>query len=131
MLQESLVGARQRAPARPLGRDVLAYATLLLDSSWRIASCSAAITSMFGHATSALLGRHVSTLMPDLAELDSAKGRSAEPHASVRLSKVALDAIHADGNMFPVEISLLRDGDSGRCAWLLFIRNLAAPMAMG
>jgi PAS domain S-box-containing protein len=131
MLQETVVSERPRGPARPLGRDVLAYATLLLDSSWRIASCSAAITSMFGHATSTLLGRHVSTLMPDLAELDGAKTRSPEPHASVRLSKVALDAVHADGSMFPVEISLLRDGDSGPCGWLLFIRNLASPMPAG
>lgn len=126
MLQQSITEASARFASEALRHDIIPYATMMLDASFRIASCGAAAATLFGHAARALIGMPVSAVLPALSALSGSSSGPIERSASVRVSKIEMDAVHADGARFPVLVSLLEEHDSPAQERLLFVRNLAA-----
>lgn len=127
MLQQAIGDAAARFASDTLRHDIIPYATLMVDASYCIASCGAAAATLFGYAARALIGQHISTILPGLAALQASTYGENERVTSVRLSKIEMDAVHADGARFPVLVSLLGEYDSQSGDRLLFVRNLIAP----
>jgi hypothetical protein len=126
MLQQSISEVSVSFASQALRHDIIPYATMMLDASFRIASCGAAAATLFGHAARALIGMPVSVVLPALSALSSSGSADRERPVSVRMSKIEMDAVHADGAHFPVLVSVLEEHDSPSQERLLFVRNLSA-----
>jgi len=126
--QETTSSETMRLGSSTLRHDIIPFATLMLDASYHIASCSVAAATLFGHAARVLIGQHISAILPGLAALQAGTYESHEGSASTRLSKIEMDAVHADGGRFPVLVSLLEEHESPSADRLLFVRNLSVPI---
>jgi len=127
MLQQTISDAGRRFAPASLRHDIIPYATLMVDAAHRITSCGAAAATLFGYAARALIGQHISIILPGLSALQSGTYAGSDRLASVRLSKIQMDAVHSDGASFPVLISLLGEYDSQSGDKLVFVRNLVVP----
>ncbi|MCX8016860.1 MAG: PAS domain S-box protein [Rhodocyclaceae bacterium] len=82
-------------------------AVLVLDGQGRIAECDRRGESLFGYACSELVGRHVSLLIPELAELELFEG--GQPNARLRYrSRIGYRffVTRRDGEQFPAILFL-------------------------
>ncbi len=87
---------------------------IVTDLYGAITSVSDSVTSVFGYARSALIAKNIELLVPvDLRSKhrDHLARYSHRPHARTMGIGLELNAIHADGSLVPVEVSLrvLRD----------------------
>ena len=115
--------AERAVPQVPVGRPPqIRHGTFVLDANCTIVGCDDAAVSLFGHARRPLIGTPISVLIPDAVWSPEAAGDVVpEGCAFLKLSRVALDARHADGSLFPVMASLYQGADG---TLLLRVRTL-------
>lgn len=122
MFQYSQIAERpvpQRTVVRPT---LIRHATLVLDADCTIVGCDEGVESLFGYGRRNLIGTCVAELIPDVALApDKFVKGWREGCATLKFSRIALDARHADGSRFPVMASLLQGADR---TLLLRIRSL-------
>lgn len=105
-------------------RSYTPYTALTLDEDYCVCTYGDAASSLFGHPETSILGKHISQILPALASRME-KGSAKRP-PSIQLKEVRMDAMHADGNAFPVMVGLRQDYMHGTCRHLVLIRNLVA-----
>jgi PAS domain S-box-containing protein len=91
-------------------------ALIVADLRGEIVSVAGAYEAMFGHSESDLIGKNVDVLIPEGLRpnhKDHVARFSQRPHARTMGIGLDLNAVHADGSMIPVEVSLrvLEEGD--------------------
>jgi PAS domain S-box-containing protein len=101
-------------------------AVLTLDDLGMIRDCSQACEKVFGYLPDELVGRHVSTLLPQLPETELVQ----EDRINSRLAHlchcaIAFQARHRDGQCFPSELFINRL-DSHNV--VVLVRNLEASV---
>lgn len=122
MFQYSQI-AEHGPPTRTVVRPtVIRHATLVLDAGCKIVGCDDGVESLFGHSRHDLIGMCVSRLIPDVS-LAPDKGAPmwAENCASLKFSRISIEAVHSGGYRFPVVASLLQGPDR---TLLLRVRSL-------
>jgi PAS domain-containing protein len=122
MFQYSQI-AEHNAPHTTVVRPTLIrHATLVLDEGCKIVGCDDGVESLFGYRRRELIGMCASHLIPDVAlGPDQGTPAWARNCASLKFSRIAIDAVHADGSRFPVMASLLQGADR---TLLLRVRSL-------
>lgn len=122
MFQYSQVADRA-APHKTVVRPTLIrHATLVLDAGCKIVGCDDGVESLFGYRRQDVIGMCASRLIPDVALTPDKSGPNwAQNCATLKFSRVAIDAQHADGFRFPVMASLLQGADR---TLLLRLRSL-------
>lgn len=115
--------AERAVPQVPVGRPPqIRHGTFVLDPNCTIVGCDDAALSLFGYARCPLVGTPISALIPDAVWSPEASSDALpEGCAYLKLSRVALDARHADGSVFPVMASLYQGADG---TLLLRVRTL-------
>ncbi len=100
-------------------------ARLTLDSRGTIVDCNGAGESLFKIRRSALINRHVSELLPQLAQLELLKNGQINPHLRflIRIGR-KFQAINQDGESFVSEIFLNVLGSAGSGALSLIVRPI-------
>jgi PAS domain-containing protein len=115
--------AERAAPHRTVIHPTpIRHATLVLDEGCRIVGCDEGVESLFGYRRRELIGMCASRLIPDVA-LGPDSGNPAWAHncASLKFSRIAIEALHVDGSRVPVMASLLQGADR---TLLLRVRSL-------
>lgn len=97
------------------------HAFLMLGPNLRVLGFDEGASAMFGYERADLLGMHVTELLPELALPKQRADTWLEGCAMLKFSRVALQARHAEGSLFPVLASLLQDAERNL---LLRIRTL-------
>lgn len=115
--------AERAVPQMPIGcPPQIRHGTFVLDPECMIAGYDDAAASLFGYARRHLVGTPISELIPDAVWSPEANGEVVpDGCAFLKLSRVALDALHADGSRFPIMASLYQ-GAGGTL--LLRVRTL-------
>ena len=84
-------------------------AVLTLDDLGMIRDCSQVCEQVFGYLPDELVGRHVSTLLPQLPETELVQeGRINSRLAHLCHCAIAFQARHRDGQCFPSELFINR-----------------------
>jgi len=84
-------------------------AVLTLDDLGMIRDCCQACEQVFGYLANELVGRHVSTLLPQLSEHELVQeGRINSRLAHLCHCAIAFQARHRDGQCFPSELFINR-----------------------
>jgi hypothetical protein len=96
---------------------------MTLDHEYRVCTYGDAASSLFGFSEVSVLGKPIGIILPDLA----AKLKT-EVQASYRpVSELKMDAIHANGNTFPVMVGMRQHNPHAICRHLVLVRNLHLP----
>ena len=102
-------------------------AVLTLDDLGVIRDCSRACEQMFGYLPDELPGRHVSSLLPQLPDIDLVQeGRINSRLAHLCHCAVAFQARRRDGQCFASELFINRLGSHNV---VVLVRNLEQPKA--
>jgi hypothetical protein len=97
------------------------YTAMTLDANYCVCTYGDAAFGMFGYPEVSMLGKPVSRILPGLTlKLDE---NSCKPQI-LPLNEVPMEAVHADGNTFPVMVGLRQDCLHGTCRHLVLVRNL-------
>jgi PAS domain-containing protein len=112
MFQYSQIAERS-PPTRTVVRPTpIRHATLVLDDGCRIVGCDEGVESLFGYRRRELIGMCASHLIPDVALApDQGTPAWAQNCASLKFSRIVIEARHADGYRIPVMASLLQGAD--------------------
>ena len=89
--------------------DAMPDAIVIVDASGRIAEVNVHTLGMFGYAREALLGQPVEILMPERlrdGHVDERDAYTRNPHVRPMGYGLELSGLKADGQEFPIEISL-------------------------
>jgi PAS domain-containing protein len=105
-------------------------ARLTLDSRGKITDCNAAVETLFKSKRSALLRRHISVLLPQLAQLELVKSGQINPHLRflIRIGR-QFQALSQDGEHFASEIFLNVLGSAGSQQISLIVRPVEPSMS--
>ncbi|MBW6530395.1 EAL domain-containing protein [Sphingomonas sp. RRHST34] len=109
--------------------DVTSDAILCADASGRITYWNAAAECMFGHAAEVAIGSPLSIIMPEGFRGAHARGfaRAAAGGAMTLQGKpVELIGLRADGETFPIELSLGRWHDGATVAFAAIVRDISS-----
>jgi len=98
------------------------YTALTLDSEYCVCTYGDAASSLFGHSEISMLGKSVSRILPELVEQH--EQHSDHPSSRWEFNEVRMEAVHANGKIFPVMVGMRQDYLHGTCRRLLLIRNL-------
>lgn len=123
MSEEFAIAENKKQKPAPR-RTYTPYTALTLDENFCVCTYGDAAFSLFGHPEVAMVGKPISRILPALAS-KLHKGPAKQP-AAVNLNEVRMDALHADGNAFPVMVGLRQDYMHGTCRHLVLVRNLVA-----
>jgi two-component system sensor kinase FixL len=107
-------------------------AMMLVDSDGRIQDCSTAAGQMFGHAVGALIGRNVTTLVPQrLRERLRAHffAFREEHHSGMASTLLEAVAYRGDGEELPVEFSIAEMNAAGERRYIVYVRDLSERQA--
>jgi hypothetical protein len=122
MSEECVIAEEKKSQKAAPRRSYTPYTALTLDADFCVCSYGDAATSLFGYAEVSIIGKPISRILPALAcRLEKSPAKRPTP---IRLNEVRMDAMHADGNSFPVMVGLRQDYLHGTCRHLVLIRNL-------
>lgn len=102
-------------------------ATFALDEAGLIRDCSLAAERVFGYRPDDLVGRHVSVLVPRLAERQLMQGGRVSPRLAYLSRCMKFSASRRDGRRFTCELFFNCLGNPGRPPLLLIIRRIGDP----
>ena len=105
---------------------------LTVAPSGRILSVNQAICRMFGHGEAALVGKHLSILLPGAGELETGK----RVEGFLQSQRVGMDGLgrhteglRAGGQRFPLDLSISTMAFEGQKQYIAVVRDLSAQQA--
>lgn len=102
-------------------------AAFSVDERGMICDCNGVAEKLFGYRRSELVWRHVSTLLPQLAEGDLVRDGEIDPRLHFLChSGRSFEAIHNDGARFPCELFIIHLRNPGKRNLRLVVRPAAA-----
>jgi len=115
--------ARARAHRLLVADRALEPAALALDEQGLILDCSPFTEHLFGYGRHDLLGRHVSTLLPELAGRPLVQGEYVEPQLAYLTRYRVFTGQRREGVGFACELFFNRLGNPGAAPLLLLVRS--------
>jgi two-component system sensor kinase FixL len=112
--------------------DAAVDAIVVIDERGQIVTFSRAAERMFGHAAADVVGKNVNVLMaePHRSRHDGYMQRYAETGEAHIIGKGRdVDALRADGEVFPVSLAVGEAKDGGKRRFVGIIRDLSAQRA--
>lgn len=99
------------------------YAAMTLDADYCVCTYGTAASNLFGFTEMSVLGKPVGIILPGLA----AKLQVKSPPASLPLTDLKMEAVHADGRTFTVMVGMRQHSAHAICRHLVLVRNLHLP----
>ncbi|MEO8526296.1 MAG: PAS domain S-box protein, partial [Caldimonas sp.] len=91
-----------------------------------VRSANSKVESIFGHVPADLVGRHVSLLIPELAELNAGNGAQVPGDAAVAVARIGRETIgrHRDGASITLDVALSGYRIPGQRLWTAIVRDI-------
>ena len=107
-------------------------AIMTIDAQGRIVAHNAAACHMFGYGSDDLLGAHMANLVPDADRAALVSTIATYVSDAVRgapATGLEMDALHADGRVFPVHLAIGGMGRGARRLFTIIVRDRSAERA--
>lgn len=109
-------------PEKSARASYIPYTALTLDEDFCVCTYGDAASCLFGYPEVSMLGKPVSQILPGL---EPGQNPASSHHSSrILFNEVRMEAVHADGNTFPVMVGMRQDYQQGTCRHVVLIRNL-------